>query len=228
MTTVVAPLSRGVSAGQGHTSRRNVWAPPPVKRSIHLETTSYTLPPENKLAFLTQKRQPQSTRGVLCTSSLPSKLSSTTCSLRLSSEIKHHTKYLQKSAGFSHRDLRQLRRGTGSTSWNRTARGSASCALIPPSSPGPSDDESSDGDTSSSGEGNSASIQVPMPRRRTLCIFTCNACGERSERMVNPLALAKGTVYIKCKGCDKLHLFVDNLSLVDEIDLRDHPHPHED
>eukprot|EP00889_Picochlorum_renovo_P002702 jgi/Picre1/29732/NNA_005115.t1 len=37
-------------------------------------------------------------------------------------------------------------------------------------------------------QGNSASIDLNLPRRSMLVSFTCNACGGRSERLVNPLA----------------------------------------
>ena len=57
-------------------------------------------------------------------------------------------------------------------------------------------------------------------RRTVLAQFTCDQCGTRSERNVNPAALKRGTVYVQCQGCDAWHTLVDNLDLVKEYDLK--------
>jgi len=59
--------------------------------------------------------------------------------------------------------------------------------------------------------------------RRTVTVeFTCNKCDARTQRQVNPHALAKGTIYLQCGGCEAWHTLVDNMELVEEYDLRDH------
>ncbi|KAL1828877.1 hypothetical protein ACET3Z_007289 [Daucus carota] len=65
------------------------------------------------------------------------------------------------------------------------------------------------------------SIDLKLPRRSLLVQFTCNICGERSQRLVNKLAYEKGTVYIQCAGCSQYHRLVDNLNLVVEYDFRE-------
>ena len=48
-------------------------------------------------------------------------------------------------------------------------------------------------------------------RRRTLGVaFTCEACGERTTRLVNPRAYGLGTVFVECGGCGVKHLLVDH------------------
>mgnify|MGYP001810166792 CR=1 FL=1 len=53
----------------------------------------------------------------------------------------------------------------------------------------------------SGGEGSdsdgSVKIDLQLPRRSLLVLFTCNICGNRSERLVNPVAWQKGMV----SGC---------------------------
>lgn len=51
--------------------------------------------------------------------------------------------------------------------------------------------------------------------------FTCDACGERTERLINRLAFERGTVFVQCAGCLQHHKLVDNLGLVVEYDLRE-------
>lgn len=62
-----------------------------------------------------------------------------------------------------------------------------------------------------------ASVALPGFRRRQLVRFTCNKCGVRTERAVNPAALARGTVFVQCDatagGCGVWHKLVDNLEL---------------
>lgn len=89
--------------------------------------------------------------------------------------------------------------------------------------------EASDGDASNGGDApssspsasSSASIQLPGFRRRQVVQFTCNKCGARTSRVVNPEALARGTVFVQCGGCEVWHKLADNLELWgDETDFR--------
>eukprot|EP00270_Netrium_digitus_P016841 TRINITY_DN609_c0_g1_i1.p1 TRINITY_DN609_c0_g1~~TRINITY_DN609_c0_g1_i1.p1 ORF type:complete len:255 (-),score=35.20 TRINITY_DN609_c0_g1_i1:263-988(-) len=55
-------------------------------------------------------------------------------------------------------------------------------------------------------------------RRRCMRVeFTCNKCGERTMRMINPHAYTEGTVFVQCRGCDIFHKLVDNLGLFHEL-----------
>ncbi|CAO2826941.1 unnamed protein product [Amaranthus hypochondriacus] len=65
-----------------------------------------------------------------------------------------------------------------------------------------------------------SSINIQLPRRRLLVQFTCGACGERTERLINRLAYERGTVFVQCAGCLQHHKLVDNLGLVVEYDFR--------
>ncbi|KAL8531587.1 hypothetical protein ACS0TY_008256 [Phlomoides rotata] len=66
-----------------------------------------------------------------------------------------------------------------------------------------------------------AVIDLKLPRRSLLVAFTCDACGERSKRLINRLAYERGLVYVQCSGCSQYHKLVDNLSLVIEYNLQD-------
>ncbi|GJR25419.1 mitochondrial import protein TIM15 [Tanacetum coccineum] len=66
-----------------------------------------------------------------------------------------------------------------------------------------------------------ATIDLKLPRRSLSVHFTCDACGVRSERLINRLAYEKGLVYVQCSGCSQYHKLVDNLNLVVEYDFRD-------
>ncbi|KAL3690484.1 hypothetical protein R1sor_016793 [Riccia sorocarpa] len=55
------------------------------------------------------------------------------------------------------------------------------------------------------------------PRRKMRVAFTCNKCGERTTRAINPHAYSDGTVFVQCKGCDVFHKLVDNLKLFHEM-----------
>ncbi|XP_073064240.1 uncharacterized protein [Primulina eburnea] len=66
-----------------------------------------------------------------------------------------------------------------------------------------------------------ASINLNLPRRSLLVIFTCNACGARSQRLINRLAYERGLVYLQCSGCSQYHKLVDNLELVVEYNLQE-------
>ncbi|KAI4381414.1 hypothetical protein MLD38_007485 [Melastoma candidum] len=67
----------------------------------------------------------------------------------------------------------------------------------------------------------SASINLNLPRRSLLVQFTCNECGERTNRLVNKLAYERGLIYVQCAGCQRYHKLVDKLGLVVEYDLRE-------
>ncbi|XP_031273655.1 mitochondrial protein import protein ZIM17 [Pistacia vera] len=66
-----------------------------------------------------------------------------------------------------------------------------------------------------------ATIDIKLPRRSLLVQFTCNECGERTQRLINRLAYERGLVFVQCAGCLKHHKLVDNLGLVIEYDLRE-------
>ncbi|GKD26677.1 mitochondrial import protein TIM15, partial [Tanacetum coccineum] len=66
-----------------------------------------------------------------------------------------------------------------------------------------------------------ATIDPKLPRRSLLVHFTCDACGVRSQRLINRLAYEKGLVYVQCSGCSQYHKLVDNLDLVVEYDFRE-------
>lgn len=57
----------------------------------------------------------------------------------------------------------------------------------------------------------------PSPRRTSRLHFTCNICGHRNEKLVNPRAWHEGTVFARCDGCSIVHKLKDNLNLIDEI-----------
>ncbi|KAL7155559.1 hypothetical protein ABFS83_03G083200 [Erythranthe nasuta] len=44
------------------------------------------------------------------------------------------------------------------------------------------------------------SLFTKSPRRRTRVAFTCNVCGQRTTRAVNPHAYTDGTVFVQCCG----------------------------
>ncbi|GFQ01373.1 dnl-type zinc finger protein [Phtheirospermum japonicum] len=66
-----------------------------------------------------------------------------------------------------------------------------------------------------------AAIDLKLPRRSLLVTFTCDACGARSQRLINRLAYERGLVYVQCSGCSQYHKLVDNLGLVVEYKLHD-------
>uniref|UniRef100_A0A2P2ING6 Uncharacterized protein LOC105641948 n=1 Tax=Rhizophora mucronata TaxID=61149 RepID=A0A2P2ING6_RHIMU len=63
-------------------------------------------------------------------------------------------------------------------------------------------------------------IDIKLPRRSLLVQFTCNECGERTQRLINRLAYERGLVYAQCAGCERYHKLADNLGLVIEYDLQ--------
>ncbi|ERN20174.1 hypothetical protein AMTRI_Chr06g201350 [Amborella trichopoda] len=65
-----------------------------------------------------------------------------------------------------------------------------------------------------------AGFDLRLPRRSLMVQFTCDACGVRSQRIINRVAYERGTVFLQCSGCEQYHKFVDNLGLVVEYDFR--------
>ncbi|XP_068646611.1 uncharacterized protein [Aristolochia californica] len=61
------------------------------------------------------------------------------------------------------------------------------------------------------------SLFTKSPRRRMRVAFTCNVCGQRTTRAINPLAYTDGTVFVQCCGCNIFHKLVDNLNLFHEM-----------
>lgn len=47
-------------------------------------------------------------------------------------------------------------------------------------------------------------------RRSKKAVFTCNKCGGRSEKLVNPLAWEKGLVLAQCDHCKVWHTLASN------------------
>ena len=50
-------------------------------------------------------------------------------------------------------------------------------------------------------------------------VFTCDRCGTRQEKRVNPRAATRGTVFVQCAGCEEWHQLCDHLGLVEEWDF---------
>jgi hypothetical protein len=65
-----------------------------------------------------------------------------------------------------------------------------------------------------------ASAAFPWTHIGSVCLLSA---GTRSERLVNPDAYQRGTVFVQCEGCDVWHQLVDNMGLVQEYDLRNMP-----
>jgi len=63
----------------------------------------------------------------------------------------------------------------------------------------------------------STGILQQSPRRRMRVAFTCNLCGHRTTRAINPHAYTDGTVFVQCGGCSVYHKLVDNLNLFHEM-----------
>ncbi|CAD5180599.1 unnamed protein product [Musa acuminata subsp. malaccensis] len=61
------------------------------------------------------------------------------------------------------------------------------------------------------------SLYTRSPRRRMRVAFTCNVCGQRTTRAINPHAYTDGTVFVQCCGCNVFHKLVDNLNLFHEM-----------
>uniref|UniRef100_A0A2P2JQM3 Uncharacterized protein LOC105109924 n=1 Tax=Rhizophora mucronata TaxID=61149 RepID=A0A2P2JQM3_RHIMU len=61
------------------------------------------------------------------------------------------------------------------------------------------------------------SLFTKSPRRRMRVAFTCNFCGQRTTRAINPHAYTDGTVFVQCCGCNVYHKLVDNLNLFHDM-----------
>lgn len=61
------------------------------------------------------------------------------------------------------------------------------------------------------------SLFTKSPRRRMRVAFTCNVCGQRTTRAINPHAYTDGTVFVQCCGCNIFHKLVDHLNLFHEM-----------
>ncbi|GAQ81231.1 hypothetical protein KFL_000740320 [Klebsormidium nitens] len=105
-----------------------------------------------------------------------------------------------------------MRHRTEETRWR-------ACAAIPDIDPPPlQEEEVTLPDTDEVRE----TVAIKLPGRRSLQIqFTCNACGTRSTRLLNPFAFTRGTVFVQCAGCEKYHQLVDNLGLIKEYNLKE-------
>ncbi|MFQ6621676.1 hypothetical protein Gotur_002841 [Gossypium turneri] len=79
-----------------------------------------------------------------------------------------------------------------------------------PSVPAPTDDDQSNTEQVSTFPW---SLFTKSPRRRMRVAFTCNVCGQRTTRAINPHAYTDGTVFVQCCGCNVFHKLVDNLNL---------------
>ncbi|KAK9071844.1 hypothetical protein SSX86_008274 [Deinandra increscens subsp. villosa] len=85
---------------------------------------------------------------------------------------------------------------------------------------GPSVPVGGGGDSESNTENISTfpwSLFTKSPRRRMRVAFTCNVCGQRTTRAINPHAYTDGTVFVQCCGCNVFHKLVDNLNLFHEM-----------
>ncbi|KMZ63810.1 Zim17-type zinc finger protein [Zostera marina] len=61
------------------------------------------------------------------------------------------------------------------------------------------------------------SLFTKSPRRRMRVAFTCNVCGQRTTRAINPHAYTDGTVFVQCCGCNIFHKLVDHLNLFHDM-----------
>ncbi|XP_078446087.1 zim17-type zinc finger protein [Wolffia australiana] len=67
------------------------------------------------------------------------------------------------------------------------------------------------------------SLFTRSPRRRMLVAFSCNVCGQRTTRAINPHAYTDGTVFVQCCGCLVFHKLVDNLNLFEGMNCYVNP-----
>ncbi|KAG2489076.1 hypothetical protein HYH03_012512 [Edaphochlamys debaryana] len=68
-----------------------------------------------------------------------------------------------------------------------------------------------------------SALEGPENKRRTkLVLFTCNKCGGRTARMVNPIAWANGVVFGQCSHCKVWHvLSAPNKKIFEEVRYKD-------
>ncbi|GMH33030.1 hypothetical protein BSKO_00864 [Bryopsis sp. KO-2023] len=55
------------------------------------------------------------------------------------------------------------------------------------------------------------------PRRTSKLRFTCDRCGARNAKFVNPHAWNKGVVFCRCDGCDVVHLVRDGKGIFSNL-----------
>ncbi|XP_078168662.1 zim17-type zinc finger protein isoform X1 [Carex rostrata] len=103
--------------------------------------------------------------------------------------------------------------------WLRISNSRRECGIISCLKGENSTNDSDPGQSTSNAE--EVRIDIGLPRRSLLVQFTCDACGERTSRLINRIAYEKGTVFLQCGGCQVYHKFVDNLGLIVEYDLRE-------
>lgn len=76
------------------------------------------------------------------------------------------------------------------------------------------------------------SLFTKSARRRMRVAFTCNVCGQRTTRAINPHAYTDGTVFVQCCGCNVFHKLVDHLNLFHEmkcyVNSSFNPNPNDD
>jgi protein import protein ZIM17 len=51
-----------------------------------------------------------------------------------------------------------------------------------------------------------ATIDIKLPRRSLLVQFTCNACGERTKRLINRVAYERGSIFLQVNFVPCLYL----------------------
>jgi len=74
-----------------------------------------------------------------------------------------------------------------------------------------------------------ATIDIKLPRRSLLVQFTCNACGERTKRLINRVAYERGTVFLQVNFFPRLYLCASANSRPTALLILDHfmrPTPH--
>eukprot|EP00882_Tetradesmus_deserticola_P004050 GHRQ01004279.1.p1 GENE.GHRQ01004279.1~~GHRQ01004279.1.p1 ORF type:complete len:238 (+),score=51.04 GHRQ01004279.1:115-828(+) len=70
-------------------------------------------------------------------------------------------------------------------------------------------------------------VKIPLAavndgqRRTKMVMFTCNKCGGRSARLVNPVAWEKGAVFCQCQHCSVWHTLAAHPSILEEIRYND-------
>lgn len=70
-------------------------------------------------------------------------------------------------------------------------------------------------------------VRIPLSalgegqRRTKMVMFTCNKCGGRSARLVNPVAWDKGAVFAQCQHCDVWHTLAAHPSIIEEVRYND-------
>ncbi|KAG0607608.1 hypothetical protein M758_8G042200 [Ceratodon purpureus] len=106
----------------------------------------------------------------------------------------------------------------------RTCKGRVSCQLGGAAS-SREDEIGPDANVPSMSDGTSVQFDLNLPRRSTLLEFTCNVCKARTQRMINPDAFRRGTIYVQCGSCEVYHQLVDNLNLVKEYDFKNEVDP---